>query len=879
MTSTTPYSFRFADIEVLRYRVEGFDSLPLDTKLFLYHLSEAALAGRDIIFAQHHRFNLPIRHLLDALVINEKGCDHPEYPALCTYAYRVWFASGVHHHYGEDKFVPECSKAYFTDAVGRLSADTRGVFAEAGLSLEALIDFIFDPQADAVRRAHGDDDTLIEHSSVNFYGQGVTTREANDYYESIADKYHIAPGLNSRLIKDASGSIVEETASTTGMYAQALQEVVAHLRKAADKAPSDEARAVIDHLVRYYETGDLDDFYEFSIRWVGHNDPSGIDFINGFIETYTDPLGLKGSWEAIVQLVDSEGSRRTALIAEHASRFEARSPIDEAHKKGDIQGVSASAINVVMLAGDSYPASPLGINLPNDERIRADFGSKSVTLTNISQALDEASMGSGATEAFYLGEEVRHRLYEYGSIASVVHTDLHECLGHGSGRLEEGVSGDALGAYDSTIEEARADLNALYFIADPEMVALGILPSSEAYKAEYDRYMTNGLIVQLARLKEGEPLKQAHMQNRSLITRYILAHTDESVVSLREEDGHFYVVISDYERLRGAFGEMLRLIQRVKSTGDIDTARTLVEMYGTTVDGRLYHSASTRYKALGLAPFKGFLNPRMTLVRESGSDSIADVRLDYDETFEQQMLRYGKEYSFLPLVSDSPKPHPDGRWKDTLNGLRVQFRRNMDGVVSESMRDKGVNYGINFGVTLPRLQTLAQTLPSDADLARRMWGKDVREMKLLAPLVFPPDVLDMDEALRMCHESPHIEVSEQLCLHLLMKVPFVEHLTLRLWQEGAPYTEQAAIIPYILMTRMLMQGGLGYQLRSELIRYASRDLTAPAGSLLMYMLNALRRLGESDDRGRALLTDFLKIHAGNSSPVISALRAECEDEI
>lgn len=879
MTPTSTYSFRFADIEVLRYRVEGFDRLLLDTKLFLYHLSEAALAGRDIIFAQHHHLNLPIRHLLDALVVNEKDSKHPEYPALCTYAYRVWFASGVHHHYGEDKFVPECSKTYFTEAVGRLTAGQRAPFADAGLSLEALIDFIFDPDADAVRRAHGDDDTLIERSAVNFYGKEVTTQEAKTYYESIADKYRIAPGLNSRTVKDAAGKIVEETASTTGLYAQALQEVAAHLRKAAEVAPSDEAREIIDQLVRYYETGDPNDFYEFSIRWVGHKDPSGIDFINGFIETYTDPLGLKGSWEAIVQLIDAEGSRRTALIAENASRFEARSPIDEAHKKGDIQGVSASAINVVMLAGDSYPASPLGINLPNDERIRADFGSKSVTLTNISQALDEAGMGSGATEAFYLGEEVRRRLYEYGDLAGVVHTDLHECLGHGSGRLEEGVSGDALGAYDSAIEEARADLNALYFIADPEMVDLGILPDAEAYKAEYDRYMTNGLIIQLAQLKEGEVLKQAHMQNRSLITRYILARTDESVVSLREEGGHFYVVISDYERLRSEFGNMLCLIQRIKSTGDIDTARTLVETYGTTVDERLYKSASTRYEALGLAPFKGFLNPRMTLVRDAEGDKVMDVHLDYDETFEAQMLRYGRMYSFLPLGAESTKRHPDGKWKETLNALRIQFRRNMDGVVSESMRDKGVDYGINFGVTLPRLQALAQTLPVDADLARLMWRKDVREMKLIAPLVFPAEALDIDEAFRMCHESPHVEVSEQLCLHLLMKMPFVEHLTLRLWQEGSHYTDQAAIIPYILMTRMLMQGGQGYQLRSELIRHASRDLSAPAGSLLMYMLNALRRLGESDERGRALLMNFLKTHADSSSPVVMALRAECEEEV
>lgn len=878
MTNQSPYTFRFADIEVLRYRVENFDSLPLETKIYLFHLSEAALAGRDIIFAQHHRHNIAIRHLLDALIVNEKSYDAPEYPALCEYAYRVWFASGIHHHYGEDKFIPECSKSYLLEAVGRLPEEDQKKFSEAGISTKDLVEFIYDTEADAVRRAHGDEETLIERSSVNFYGENVSGKEAKRFYNEIAEKYKIAPGLNSRLVRNSSGELSEEIASTSGLYAPAIKEVVRHLKAAMAVAPSEEAGEVIDKLIQYYETGDINDFYEYSKSWVGYNDTvSGTDFINGFIETYTDPLGLKGSWEAIVQLMDKEGCRRTALIAENASRFEARSTIKEQHKKGEISGVSAAAIHVVMLAGDSYPASPLGINLPNDERLRADYGSKSVTLTNISQALDEVSMGSGATEAFYLGEDVRTRLYKYGNLASTVHTDLHECLGHGSGRLEDGITGDALGTYDSAIEETRADLNALYFIADPEMVSLGILPDTEVYKAEYDRYMTNGLIVQLARLKEGEVLKQAHMQNRSLISRYILHYTDESVVALIKEDDHYYVKINDYKRLREAFGEMLRLIQEVKSTGDIETARTLIETYGTSVDADIYHSASMRYKALGLAPFKGFLNPRMLVVRDRETDEITDISLDYSETYEEQMLRYGKEYSYLPLSTHAqPATHPDGKWRDTLNNLRAQFRRAMDGIISDSMRSKGVSYSINFGATLPRLQEIARTLPHDASLARLMWSKDVREMKLIAPLIFPIEALDIEEALELCHTSLHIEASEQLSIHLLMKAPFVEHLTLRLWQEGASYTEQRAIIPYILMTRMMMNTGLGYQLRASLLQYAERDMTAPVGSLLMYILNALRRLGESDERGKALLIEFLNKHKATGIPMIDALIEEFE---
>lgn len=875
MRPLSPYSFRFADIEILRYRVDGFAALPLESKLYLYHLSEAALAGRDIIFAQHHPLNLAVRHLLSTLLLSQRGSHHPDYPALCEYTYRVWFSSGVHHHYGEEKFVPTCDKAYFLDIAGQLSSEQLEPITRAGLSVERLIDFIFDPTEDAVRRAHGDEETIVERSSVNFYVPGVTTLEAQAYYAGIADHKPIAPGLNTRLSRKSTGVLYEEVASTAGLYAPALRAITTHLRQALDVAPSDGAREILELLIRYYESGDLSDFYEYSVKWVGHKDKSGIDFINGFIETYTDPLGLKGSWESLVQLIDSESTRRTSIIAENASRFEARSPIDPRYKKGDIRGVSAAAVHVVMLSGDSYPASPLGINLPNDERIRELYGSKSVTLSNISQAIDLVGMGSGATEAFYLGDEVRQRLYSYGAITSVVHTDLHECLGHGSGRLDDGVSGDALGAYDSTIEEARADLNALYFIADLEMVDLGILPSREAYKAEYDRYMTNGLLVQLARLKEGEELKQAHMQNRALISRYILDHTDDSVVRLRLEGGHYYVEILDYDRLREAFGQMLVQIQRIKSTGDIDGAKALIETYGTKVDPDLYRSAAERYRALGLSPFKGFLNPRMTLCRDLNTGAVTDVVLDYEETYEAQMLRYDRDYAFLPLSDQDT--HPDGKWRDTLNALRTQLRRYMDGVVAESMRTKGVRYGLNFGVTLPRLQGLAETLPHDADLARLMWSKDVREMKILAAQTYPVESLTIDEAYRMCHESPYIEVSEQLCIHLLMKAPFVEHLTLRLWQEDVDIESQASVIPYILMTRMLMHGGLGYQLRGELLRAAERDLSTPLGSKFMYILNALNRLSHSDERGRALVSDFLERHQAQDTPILTALRAEWVD--
>lgn len=867
-------TFRFADIEILRYRVHDWESLPLPLKQYLYHLSEATLWGRDIIFAQHHGYAVAARVLVDALVQNETEKNSSDYLGLVEYARRLWFASGFYHHYSERKFCPSCSEEYLFAAADRLPQEFQERFRAEGVDIHSLIRFLCDPDIDPVRRASdGDPLTLIERSSVAFYAPGVTTAAAKTFYEHLADEgaTPLAPGLNSRLELNARGELVEIPASLSGLYAPALKKIVQHLRVAQECAPTTEAAALLEHLIQYYTTGDLLSFYLFSVEWVAYHCAQGSDFINGFIETYTDPLGLKGSWEGIVQLRDKQGSLRTQIVAEQASHFEALSPILPEHRKGKISGVSAQAINVVMLGGDSYPASPLGINLPNDERIRAQYGSKSVTLTNISEALEESSQTSGALEAFYLDKIVQERIRKYGAITSLLHTDLHECLGHGSGKLMPGVAGDSLGSYDSTIEEARADLNALYFIADPEMVTLGLLPDLEAYKAEYDRFITNGAITQLARIESGAVITQAHMQERAMISRYLLDHNPASVIELLHHEEHYYVRIHDYEALRQSIAELLCEVQRIKSTGDQRAARTLIECYGVHVPTEIHESARKRYHDLGIAPYRGFLNPRIT--PQLQDNNIVDYTIDYGEEYDAQMLRYGVSYASLPLLPYQHTQHPDGVWRDTLNSLRRQFRRAMDGVVASSMRDKGIKYRVNFGVTLPKLREIAQTLPKDASLARLMWSKDVREMRLLATMIWPSS-LTQEEAYELCCSAQHIEESEQLVQNLLVSFPFAGLLTLQLWHHHHDYTKQASIIPYIMITRMIMQrDAAAYQLLPILMEQAEKHLDTPPGSLLLYLVNALSRMADGNERERRLFNEFMQKHQAHEGALITALRS------
>ncbi|MBP5260083.1 MAG: dihydrofolate reductase [Paludibacteraceae bacterium] len=641
MNDTIQYHVdRFADIEVLRYRVPGFEDLSLRDKLLIYHLSEAALAGRDILFDQNCRYNLWVRQTLEHIYLTWSGDRQTaDFQAFETYLKRVWFSSGIHHHYATNKFTPGFPAAY----LDTLLNDTR--FEGDRQLLHRLL---FDPDfmAKRVNLQAGDD--LVATSANHFY-EGVTQQEALDYYTALSDStdpHPVSHGLNSRLEKAADGSLHEVVWKDGGEYSRAIGEIIRHLEQASAYTENEAQRKVIELLIAYYRTGDLHTFDAYSIAWTQETG-SRVDFINGFIETYGDPLSLKGSWESIVNFKNLEATRRTERISSSAQWFEDHSPIDPRFRKKEVKGVSAKVINAAILAGDSYPATPIGINLPNADWIRAEYGSKSVTLENIMQAYDKAAEGNGFAEEFYETEEDRSRLHQYGFLTDVLHTDLHECLGHGSGQLLPGTSPDALQSYASCLEETRADLFGLYFLADPELIELGVIPDSEAYKAEYYRFMLNGLMTQLVRIPLGEELEEAHMRNRQLIARWVYEQAaSDQVVELVRHDGKTYLRINDYERLRTLFGRLLAEIQRIKSEGDYEAGKRLVETYAVKIDPVLHQEVLERYAGLHLAPYKGFVNPVYTLVRDA-QGRITDVRIDYSEGYTDQMLRYAREYSFL----------------------------------------------------------------------------------------------------------------------------------------------------------------------------------------------------------------------------------------
>ena len=648
---------RFADLEILRYQVPGFESLTLKQKQLLYHLSEAALMGRDILFDQNCRYNLPIRRTLEAIYISYEGDRQtPDFLALETYLKRVWFANGIHHHYAEDKFQPGFSAEFLKKAISQL--DPALVPVRPGQSIKAFTEeicqVILDPTVLPKRTTQSGDQDLIQASANNYYGEGLTQKEVEDFYASQkndpTDMTPISYGLNSRLVKE-NGQIQEKVWKVGGLYSPAIEAIVAELEKAIPFAENKAQKETIETLIDYYRTGDLRTFDAYSILWV-EDTASEVDFVNGFIETYGDPLGRKASWESTVNFINKEATKRTKTISDNAQWFEDHSPVDPRFKKEQVKGVSAKVITVTMLGGDCYPSTPIGINLPNADWIRRDHGSKSVTIENITEAYDKAAQGNGFKEEFVWSEEERQLIKRYGFITDNLHTDLHECLGHGSGKLLPGTDPDALKAYSSTIEEARADLFGLYYLADPKMVELGLVPDQEAYKAEYYKYMMNGLMTQLVRIAQGKDVEEAHMRNRQLIARWAYEHGQrDKVVEIVRREGKSYVVINDYRRLRELFAQLLAEIQRIKSEGDFQAAKQLVENYGVKIDPRLHEEILERYKKLNLAPFKGFVNPVMRLEKNTQGE-VTDVTLDYTEGYAAQMLRYSRDYSYLNSYND-----------------------------------------------------------------------------------------------------------------------------------------------------------------------------------------------------------------------------------
>lgn len=641
---------RFADIQMLRYQVPGFDELTLRQKTLIYHLSQASLLGRDILWDQNGRFNLRLRRILEAVYTHFSGDrSSADFAAFAVYMKRVWFSNGIHHHYGCEKFQPGFTQEFLHQALEQLWADH---IALGYSSLEALeqelFPVIFDPSVmpKRVNQAAGED--LLLTSACNYYAPGITQAEAEEFYacqKAEGDQQHpIMYGMNSRLERAADGSLHENVWRADGMYGAAIRQIVQMLSQAIPYAENERQQSVIRKLIEFYETGNLAVFDAYTILWVEETEGE-VDFTNGFTEVYGDPLGLKASWEGYVNYTDHQATRRAQALSRNAQWFEDHSPVDARFKKPLCRGVSAKVINAAILGGDLYPSSAIGINLPNSNWVRAEHGSKSVTIANLTHAYDEAARGNGFRNEFADSTQTVSMMDRYGSVCDDLHTDLHECLGHGSGRLLSGVDPDALKAYGSTIEEARADLFGLYYLADEKLVELGLTPCQEAYKAQYYSYMMNGLLTQMVRIQPGYQIEEAHMRNRALIARWTLEHYPQAV-RLSEQDGKHYVEILDYPLLRTAFGNLLAEIQRIKSEGDLQAARQMVEQYGVQIDATLHQEVLERYSKLNLAPYKGFINPRYTPIYDQ-EGHITDVHIDYLETYDEQMLRYSKQYNTL----------------------------------------------------------------------------------------------------------------------------------------------------------------------------------------------------------------------------------------
>ena len=643
---------RFDDIKVIRYEVPGFEELPLQEKILIYYLSEAAKCGRDIMFDQNFKYNLAVRRTLEAIYnTSHEGCrECEEWKALETYLKKVWFANGIHHHYSKDKFRPKFSQEYFEQLLAAVPAEQLPQeFGSVEALKEVIIPVIFDENlyASALNQTAGID--VIQASSNNYY-EGVTQKEVEAFYKkmaSINDPRPISYGLNSKLVKE-NGKVKEKVWKSGGMYSAAIDRIVEWLEKAEGVA-AEPQKAIINSLVKYYKSGDLRQFDDYNIKWV-QDTVSNVDFVNGFIEDYGDPLGRKASWESIVNFRDEQACHRTEVISANAQWFEDHSPINPAYRKEVVKGVSAKVITVAMLGGDCYPATPIGINLPNADWIRKEYGSKSVTIDNITFAYKKAAQGNGFAEEFVLRAEDRERMEKYGKLGDDLHTDLHECLGHGSGQLAPGTKGGELGTYTSTLEEARADLFALYYLGDPKMIEIGLIPSLEVAYAQYASYVMNGMMTQFSRIELGKNVEESHMRNRKLIAEWCYEQGKaDNVIEWVKQDGKSYVVINDFDKFRELLGKMLYEVQRIKSEGDYEAGKALVEAYAVKIDPALHAEVLERYSALNIEPYGGFVNPEYRLVEKDGQ--IVDVEVVYGESYVDQMLRYSKEYSFLPTLN------------------------------------------------------------------------------------------------------------------------------------------------------------------------------------------------------------------------------------
>ena len=640
---------QFADIQMLRYKVEGFEKLSLRQKTLIYHLSEAALAGRDILFDQNGRYNLRIREMLETVYRDYKGDrKSKDFQGLTLYLKRVWFSAGIHHHYGNEKFVPEFSEKWLRTTLASLNYKVE----------DEVLDAMFNPNTFKMRVNQKDGDDLVLTSAGNYYGHDVTQAEAEQFYaerKPSGDPRPVMMGLNSRLVRGEFGFLEERVWRVGGLYGTAIEQIVKHLEAAEPFAENAQQAGVIRRLIEYYRTGDLRTFDHYSIQWLKDTE-SLVDFVNGFTETYGDPLGMKASWESIVNFKDIAATERAHQLAVNAQWFENNSPVDARFKKKEVKGISAKVITAAILSGDLYPSTAIGINLPNSDWVRRDFGSKSVTISNLTSAYAKAAHGSGMDKEFIIDEPTRQLVLKYGDRCDDLHTDLHECLGHGSGQLLPGTDPDSLKSYGSTIEEARADLFALYYLADPKLVELGLTPNMDAHKASYYSYIQNGALTQLVRIKPGNTIEEAHMRNRALIAHWVLEQaksqkTAKPCVELVKQKGKTFVRVNDYAEMRHLFGNLLAEIQRIKSEGDYEGARKLVETYGVQVDAKVHKEILERYARLKLSPYKGFINPVYQAVRDA-QGNITDVTISYDEAFDAQNLRYSRDYHFLPLVNE-----------------------------------------------------------------------------------------------------------------------------------------------------------------------------------------------------------------------------------